>query len=199
MKKWIAFALCGIMALAMIACGSNNTKKDENQTNDNQVEDQTTNQTDDTEPSGDNGADVGDETDKDENVEIENPFTEYETVAEAAEAAGVTFTEPTSLPEGYSFSAARAVKDQMIEVVYVDGDNELTIRKAVGTDDCSGDYNTYSETNTQTVDTWEVTCKGEEGVIHLATWTDDTNAYSISASNGLDQEVLLTLVSEMMA
>ena len=196
MKKWIAFALCAVMALTLIAC--TNTSNDTSDGQDHTEENQTENQTEESQQPEEGDADSG-EGESEENVEIANPFTEYATVAEAAEAAGVTFTEPTSLPEGYTFSAARAIAGELMEVVYTNGENDLTIRKAIGTEDCSGDTTVYSETSTQTVDEMEITCKGEDGMIMLATWTDGESSYAVSAAGeGLDQNTLTTLVGEIM-
>ena len=55
----------------------------------------------------------------------------------------------------------------------------LRIRKAVGTDDISGDYNEYKEENVVKVGELEVTEKGNDGNISVASWTDGTYSYSI--------------------
>ena len=205
MKKWLAIAFCGLLALSLIACTANtdnnqNSSQDESGTDQQESADNGAGS-----DSGGNSAD-GDSADGDstggeeQDTEIANPFTDYATLEEAAQAAGVTFAEPEGLPEGYTFSAARAMEGEMLEAVYADENgNELTIRKAVGTEDCSGDYNTYEETTVLTVDTVEVTCSGADGVIRLAVWNDGTNAYAISCGAGLDEAAVTALVSGIMA
>ena len=197
MKKWLVIAFCGLLALSLIACTSNtnnqNSSQDEDSQSDTDQQESTNNGS-----VSDSGEDSTGEEEQD--TEIANPFVDYETVEEAAEAAGVTFTEPEGLPEGYTFSVARAMEGEMLEVVYADeSGNELTIRKAVGTEDCSGDYTAYAETNVLTVDTVEVTCSGADGVIQLVTWNDGENAYAISSASGLDEDGVTALVSGLMA
>lgn len=56
----------------------------------------------------------------------------------------------------------------------------LTYRKAKGTEDISGDYNSYTYENTIEVFGKKVTLKGsDKDKISLAIWNDGTYAYSI--------------------
>jgi len=76
----------------------------------------------------------------------------------------------------------------MIEVIYFDAEKThegLRIRKANGTDDISGDYNEYKEVNVVKVGDLEVTEKGNDGSISVATWTDGTHSYSINVDEAL--------------
>ena len=84
---------------------------------------------------------------------------------EAAKIAGFEMTVPETV-EGFADPAIEAVKEDMIQVSFAKGDDELLLRKALGTDDVSGDYNTYAETNTLTVGDLTVTAKGSDGVVH---------------------------------
>ena len=73
---------------------------------------------------------------------IPNPFVEVETIGEAEEKTGFTF----SLPEAekpYNTQIIRVMKDEMIEVIYLDDQDQEGYRIRKGKDmgeDISGDY-----------------------------------------------------------
>ena len=67
----------------------------------------------------------------------------------------------------------------MIQVLYIHGDDQVCIRKAPGEEECSGDYNAYSEEKTVTVGDKEVTLRGNNGKVMVAVWTEDGYSYSI--------------------
>jgi hypothetical protein len=69
----------------------------------------------------------------------------------------------------------------MIQAVYLNGDNSLLIRKAAGADDISGDSTNYSEINTVAAGGLQVTMKGENGTVSVATWTDGGYTYAVDA------------------
>lgn len=138
----------------------------------------------------------------DEDVQIPNPFTEYASMDEATAAAGFGMTVPESV-EGYSDRVIQVLSgddgESMIEVIYCndDAENELCIRKTVGTEDISGDYNLYAESNTVPVGELQVTMKGENGQIFLATWTSNDYTYSIGIydENGISSDAMADLVT----
>ena len=66
----------------------------------------------------------------------------------------------------------------------------LYFRKGAGGDDISGDYNTYDVTEEQTIDGHTVLCKGKDGLIYTATWTDGTYSYAVMCDAGMNVEQL---------
>ena len=130
------------------------------------------------------------------NAQIANPFTDYASLAEAEAAAGFGFAVPDSV-DGYP-ETSYSVMDggKLLQIVYSAGDDEITARKAPGTDDISGDYNQYDEETI--VDKTDVafTVKGNGGKAFVALWTDDENDYSYSLTdrNGMDMDAFTTLV-----
>lgn len=110
------------------------------------------------------------------NTQIPNPWQEYKTVAEAAKAAGVSFAAPDKLGD-YTLSYVQAM-DGIVEVRYEKDGKELSIRKGKGTDDISGDYNTYKNVTEKTINGVTVTLKGNAGGVASAVWTDGENAYA---------------------
>lgn len=175
MKKLLALALSAAMALSLASCAG--------QTNPGNNSDSSK------EPAaiGGDPATWGPALDGDDSgVQIPNPITEYPTLEEAAAAAGFDVTVPETV-DSYSekvFQVFNAnTSDAMFEVIYRDGgeepENIVHIRKAPGTEDISGDYNQYAESNTVAVGDIQITMRGENGQVHLATWTNGGYTYSI--------------------
>ena len=108
---------------------------------------------------------------------VPNPFEIVDTLDEAAKIAGFSLEAPTEYAD-YKSIVIQAIADDMIEVIYFDA-------KAVGTDDISGDYNEYKEENVVKVGELEVTEKGNDGNISVASWTDGTHSYSINVDEAL--------------
>ena len=118
---------------------------------------------------------------------VPNPFEIVDTLDEAAKIAGFSLEAPTEYAD-YNSLVIQAIADDMIEVIYFDAEKThegLRIRKANGTDDISGDYNEYKEVNVVKVGELEVTEKGNDGNISIASWTDGTYSYSINVDEAL--------------
>lgn len=167
MKKWIAFGVCAVMAVSMTACGSQK---------------QTPSTT---------------ETSSVSQMQTSNPFVSCESIADAEKTAGFSLSLPEHAPDWATETTIRATQSGMIEVVYLGNDNELRIRKGTGTEDISGDYNTYETEEELSVGDMQVQVKGNAGKVSLATWNNGTHSFSISSSNGMAQEELNTLISSI--
>lgn len=114
-------------------------------------------------------------------VEIPDPFTECETMEEAAQLVGFDVVVPDTI-DGMDKPVIRAdAESKLIEVIYHNDNEKIVIRKAVGSEDISGDYTQYADTNVTTIGDLTVTIKGENGQINLATWTGNGYTYSIGA------------------
>ena len=77
------------------------------------------------------------------------------------------------------------------QIVYTTADNTISYRKAPGSDDISGDYNTYATIIEKEFDNINVTIKGNEDENDVnkffnVTWTKDGYSYSLSFENGVD-------------
>lgn len=120
-------------------------------------------------------------------VRIPNPFTEYQTLEEAVKDAGFTINLPEAI-EGFDSRVFRFNKDdELLEIVYENGDGTITFRKSSGEGDISGDYNEFSEKNDVDVDGLTVTMKGDDGKVNLATWSKDGYAYSIDCTTAVEK------------
>lgn len=167
MKKLIVIALSAVMTLSVAAYTNNPPKQ------------------------------ISGQAAEGDSQQIPDPFEDCKTIAEAEKTAGFTLALPEKLPEGYVQKSIQAIKNDMIQVFYENGEKELLIRKAKGKEDISGDYNKYSENNTITVGSLQVSTRGNDGKVQVATWVKGEYAYSISAGYddaGLDTAVISDLV-----
>ena len=129
-------------------------------------------------------------------AELPNPFQEFRTYAEARDAAGYDFAAPEKA-DGYP-NVSYGVMDggEMFQIVYSNGAESVTTRKAPGGGDISGDYKQYAqESSVTTPGLPDVTLKGDDALAFLALWTDAERgyAYSLAASAGMDYDALQTL------
>lgn len=159
-------------------------------------------------PSDTNGAVPGENTDNtitaSENTEpstegeltmIASPFIDCNSIDEAAAITGFGMTVPDSV-NGNDIDHISTISREIIQVIYgADYDNSTYIRKAEGSDDISGDYNTYHQKKQITVNGASVTLKGNNGKINLATWSSNGYSYSISAVKGFDESYITDLIS----
>lgn len=180
MKTILVFLLVGAMALSFAACGNNS---DPNRTP--------------KEP--DAGMMVGGDPaawgPAEDPVGIPNPFTDYETLEEAVSAVGFGFVVPDAI-QGHEISLIQVLgENSMIQAIYGEDEVDVLVRKAVGSDDISGDYNNYSQTGEKTVDGRTVTVKGENDRVMVALWTEGGYAYSIGVGDGMDPDSMTALIA----
>lgn len=144
-KYWMPLALCAAMALSLAACGSKAPAQDS-------TKDTQQTEAEDTVIGG-------------ENAQIPNPWTwtEYASIEDAEATVGFDVTLP-ELPDGYALSYIQALTERgLLEITYEnESGDELSIRKAPGDGDISGDYNDYAQSDTITVSDREVTLKGND-------------------------------------
>lgn len=71
-------------------------------------------------------------------------------------------------------------------------------RKGIGSDDVSGDYNSYELTSEISVNNIKATLKGDGGIYTLAIWTDSEFAYSLSLSEGVGEAEWISIFKTMV-
>ena len=120
----------------------------------------------------------------DNGVQPPSPFQPCDTLDAAEEMAGFDLTLPKAADK------LEAIENEMIQAFYGEDGTDMLIRKALGSEDISGDYNEYVQT--ETVD--GVTLKGADGQFSLAMWTDGDYTYSISVGSALSQTDMMALV-----
>lgn len=132
-----------------------------------------------------------------EQAQIPNPFADCQTIEEAAEIAGFSVTLPSRIPNWVNDTVIRALPSSMIEVQYQGDHQTLVVRKGVGDADISGDYSSYPEAREVEVNGQTVTMKGEAGKVNVAIWQDDSYAYAVCATAGMELDDISALVSDI--
>lgn len=113
-----------------------------------------------------------------------------------AQAVGFAVSEPSYLPFDVVKTAYTSYWAELAELSYYGANGENAVcRKSEGTDDNSGQYTEYAETQKMTVDDRSVTLKGADGIYELAWWTDGEYAYSVWLSDGVSQAEWEDLIS----
>ena len=141
-----------------------------------------------------------------ESTEIANPWSEADTLEAAVEGAGLkdfTFDEGMSISLGDVVPAGYRYMEKMVEIEVPIAAVEMTIRKGMGEEDISGDYNTYANEWTVDIDGTEVKCFGNREEESTKTiWQTNDGSYAILAYGaggdsdfGLNMEDLAVLVN----
>ena len=100
--------------------------------------------------------------------------------------------------DGYTERYIAAIENEIAQVIFSNGnDSELYFRKGAGGDDISGDCNTYTTIEEQTVDGHTVLCKGNDGLIYTATWTDGEYSYAVMCDAGMSAGQLTAWVETL--
>ena len=129
---------------------------------------------------------------------LANPWQECASMAQAESLAGfsLAISDP-ALPEGYGPEAAciQVIEGEMLEVDY-NGEHggSICLRKAVGSDDVSGDYNSYDLTQTSCIAGQDVTLRGAENAWYVATWTSDGYSFAVVSTSALTTSQVEALV-----
>lgn len=89
------------------------------------------------------------ENNADAETQLANPWTDWESLAEAEATVGFSFGLPETISSSYKAESFRTMNDELIEVTYRDDDYEVVVRKAKSHsklgEDISGDYNNYEK------------------------------------------------------
>lgn len=137
-------------------------------------------------------------------VGLANPFVTCNTLADAAKTAGFEMTLPENgdMPEGYEETVIQAIEGQLIQVIWQDGEgaegagNKIMIRKGTGSEDISGDYNQYPNTEEVAVGDVQVIMKGSDDKVNTAIWTAGDYTYAVSAvKEGVAKDIMSSWIA----
>lgn len=122
-----------------------------------------------------------------------NPYVDYESLADAAKAAGFSLTAPDKL-DGYPQRIIQTMDDELIQVIYQNDDSSVFIRKEAGSGDISGDYNQYRQTKTVEINGSSVTMKGADGLVMVAIWEQGGYTYAVTSDAGMSAAAMTALI-----
>ena len=127
-----------------------------------------------------------------------NDIVEVYSVEELSETVGFDVVEPGNLPFEPESVVYTAYWTEMAEITYSNDEKTAVFRKGIGSDDVSGDYNSYELTSKISLNDIKTTLKGNGETYTLAIWTDGEFAYSLSLSEGIGEtgwiEMLQTII-----
>lgn len=127
-----------------------------------------------------------------------NDIVEVSSVEELSKTVGFEVSEPGNLPFEPESVAYTAYWAEMAEIIYTNDEQTAVFRKGIGSDDVSGDYNSYELTSEISVNDINAMLKGNGETYTLAIWTDGEFAYSLSLSEGVGDaewiEMLQTII-----
>lgn len=131
-------------------------------------------------------------------VQVVNGMVEVDTLEQLAAAVGFEIEEPGTLPFEVEMTTYISYWGDMAEITYTGEGKTATFRKSIGTEDNSGDYNTYSDVKEINIDSLTVTLKGIEEIYTLAIWPANGYAYSICLSDGISESEWYSLISGLI-
>jgi hypothetical protein len=154
------------------------------------------------------GASAGKESaDKEEVVDMANPWTETTDLEEAKKGSGIDLAEPeeVTLLDGFAIKTYRYM-DDLLEVVYENGENEMIVRlstKLSGTD-LNGDYTEYSKEWDVSLNGLTVHCKGDGALVNCANADMEDLHIAVlyncgEEGRGLDEQNLMTVFTGVQA
>lgn len=128
-------------------------------------------------------------------VQVLPPFRQVDSLDALSEAVGFPVTEVSKLPFDPVSTTYTVYDEGLAEITYTgSGGQTATYRQSCGTEDNSGDYNLYPDT--QTLPDQNATLKGQDQRYTLALWTDDTYTYSLNLSSALSADAWQALLGE---
>ena len=136
----------------------------------------------------------GNQTDEPEQISqsvgIANPWSDWSSMEEAEAATGFAFGLPEVIADSFTAAAYRTLNNELIEIIYRDGDSEICVRKKAGEgQDISGDYNQYDTGTEDSFDGGTVIryCNsGDNAVKQLVSYKG--YSWSLVASNGFGDD-----------
>ena len=122
-------------------------------------------------------------TEPTEQMQLANPWKSYDSLTDAENASGLVFPIPENIPTGYAVESYRVMNSSLLEVTYLNGDTEITVRMKAGQDpDISGVYENFTETETFDQDGASIILKqAEDCLVYLI--CSDSHSFSIYATS----------------
>lgn len=117
---------------------------------------------------------------------------------ELSQNVGFDIEDIRSLKDSANEVYYTSYDNEMAEITYYFGEQSISYRKSVGTEDNSGDYTQYSAVKNVRVSNYEVSIKGNEDLLHVAIWNDGEYAFSICTFEGISEQKMLRIIDEVI-
>lgn len=129
-------------------------------------------------------------------VQIGNPVEAYDSLEALRQATDLPVEHLDHLPFAVEETTYAAYDGQTAEVTYTGQTQAVTYRLSAGSEDNSGDWNTYDTTTQRQAAGTTVTLKGDGDGCRLATWQRGGYSYSLGFAQSVDEATVLALVEE---
>ncbi len=126
-----------------------------------------------------------------------NGMEVLDSAEELSRVLGFPVTDITEIPFEVQNTEYTNGWNEFAQIVYQGENSEILFRKARGANDISGDYNTYEDVKTITINHAEVTLKGESESYSLAIWQQDGFSYSLSMEPCGSEEVFAKMIQSI--
>lgn len=145
------------------------------------------------------GGELGSASSAESGVTAGNPIVEYASLEALSAAAGFEVKQPGSLPFEVQETTYSLLFGELAQVEQTGPAGESVLyRVSQEEGDNSGDYNTYSREEQQTVGGVSVTLKGSGDGWRLAVWQADGFSYSLSSSVDLTEAQLQAMLETVL-
>lgn len=132
----------------------------------------------------------------DEIIGMPNPFVEYKTVDEAKKVLPFSAVIPSNIPNGYELETVSVMSNEMLQLIYKNGDKEIMYRVEKGSDDISGDYNVYKDIKTVKAGDAQVKVRKSEERMS-AIWTNGELTFALSSDGNLTEKEITDIISSI--
>lgn len=136
-----------------------------------------------------------DDNNEEEIVGMPNPFVEYKTVDEAQKVLHFSAVVPSNV-KGYELKNVSVMSNEMLQLIYKNGDKEITYRVEKGSDDISGDYNEYKDIKTVKVGDVEIKVRKSEETMSTI-WTNGDLTFSLYSNGNLTEKDITDIISSI--
>lgn len=124
---------------------------------------------------------------------MKNPMVKYESIQEAEKALGFSVLFPSVFGTG-AVTDIYTIDDKVLHLVL---NNGLIYRMSKGSEDISGIYTNYPETNEEKIGNYTVTCKGQYRRVFVILWTDGEYTFSLYTPYGVQPDRVKELIESM--
>ena len=127
-------------------------------------------------------------------TQIANPWRDYDSLQQAEEAVGFALGLPDETAGGWSAGQFRTMNDRLLEVIYHKGDSKLTLRKAAGSEDISGDYTQYETVTLADYANGSATIREDKGILVFT----ENYTWSVYCADGMSEREIQSWIEAIL-
>lgn len=131
-------------------------------------------------------------------TQVVNPIEDIDSIDALKDKVEYEFKFPDFMPTNYELVSSSVLGGNMINIIFSNENNEIVYRTAPIIEDISGDYNKYDVVSNEKVLNYNVTLKSSNNKYYVASWNDGSLSYSIVSTYGIDKEVMIEIINNIM-